>query len=189
MSKKINYYNLYIAFYVYDHEVETEMFEQYVTFGTIEHRIIINPKKRLIYSKIGENGKETFYDYKTNEQVFEHSYESSFKTNSSAMGSLYCGYISGQFPMPIKGFRDEFISKHKRKLHTVGYFIPFDEYINEKLGINIPLLTPAIIDKLIHLMNIGSSKSFMLSMDKEEAKLQLEKIGYRKQNKKVIKKK
>ena len=83
MSKKINYDNLYIAFPVYDYEVETEMYEQYVTFGTIEHRIIVNPKKKLIYSKIDENGKERFYDYKTNKQVFENSYESSFKTKSS----------------------------------------------------------------------------------------------------------
>ena len=49
---KINYDNLYVAFPVYDHEVETEMWEQYETFGTIEHRIIISPKKKLVYSKV-----------------------------------------------------------------------------------------------------------------------------------------
>lgn len=187
MSKKINYYNLYIAFPVYDHEVETEMYVKYETFGTIEHRIIINPKKRLIYSKIDENGEELFYDYKTDEQVFEHTYNSSFETESSPFGSLYCGYMNGQIPMHIKGIRDAFKSIHNKKIHTVGYFIPFNEYISEKYGISIPLLTPAIIDKLIHLMNIGCGKSFMLSMDSKKANLQLEKIGYRKKNK-LIKK-
>lgn len=188
MSKKINYDNLYIAFPVYDYEVETEMYEQYVTFGTIEHRIIVNPKKKLIYSKIDENGKERFYDYKTNKQVFENSYESSFKTKSSPMQSLYCSYINGHRPMPIKGFRNQFLSEHNKKLHAVGYFIPFNEYIEKKLGSGISLLTPFIIDKLIYLMNIGSDKPFMLSMDPEEAKVQLEKIGYHKQNEKTVKK-
>jgi len=71
MSVKIKYDNLYVAFPVYDYEVETEMFVQYETFGKVEHRLIISPKKRLIYSKIDADGVERFYDYMTSEEVKE----------------------------------------------------------------------------------------------------------------------
>ena len=181
---KINYDNLYIAFPVYDHEVETEMYEQYETFGTIEHRIIISPRKKLIYSKIDENGTERFYDYKTGEEVVESTYESSFETRSSAFYSVYCTYINGIMPLPIPGLREEMKERFYAKQKCVGYFIPFSQYVQEKLGIDVSSLSPAYADKLIRLLNVGSGKAFMLSMNPEEAKVQLEKIGYRKQIKK-----
>jgi len=184
MSKKINYDNLYVACYAYDYEVETEMYVQYETSGIVEHRIIINPKKKLIYSEVDENGKERLYDYNTGEEVFEESYESSFATTSSAMESLYCGYINGYTCMPIEGLRRYFLDKHNQKKHTVGYLIPLNEYVEGKLGINITSLSPAKLNKLVRLMNIVSGRPFMLSMDPEKAKSQLEKIGYRKPEKK-----
>ena len=184
MSKKINYDNLYVAFHVYDYQVETEMYVHYETFGTIEHRIIVNPKKKLIYSQIDENGNEKFYEYKTNEEVFEESYESSFKTNSSPLHSLYFGFINGYIREPFQGFKDGVIAAHKKMQHTVGYLIPVDEYLEEKLGYDVSSLKPDKKNKLIRHFNNRSDKSFILSMDPEEAKLQLEKIGYRNKSKK-----
>ena len=184
MSAKINYDNLYVAFPVYDHEVETEMWEQYETMGTIEHRIIISPKKKLVISKIDENGVERFYDYKTGEEVVEQTYSTSFETNSSAFHSVYCTYINGLAPLPIAGLREQMVERFHAKQKTVGYFIPFTQYVQEKLGIDVSSLSPAMADKLLRLMNVGTGKAFMLSFDLEEAKLQLEKLGYRSETKK-----
>lgn len=180
MNKKINYDNLYIVHSVYEHEILTEAWEQYESLGTVEHLIYVNPKKKLIYSKIQEDGNERFYDYKTDEEVFEQSYESSFKTTSSPMKNLYCAYINSHTPMPIREFREEFIKIHERKKRSVGYFIPFKDYIEENYKIGANLLTPTIIEKIIPIMNISIGKTFILSMNPEEAKLQLKKIGYHK---------
>ena len=184
MSAKINYDNLYVAFQVYDHEVETEMYEQYETFGRVEHRIIVSPKKKLVCSKVLEDGKEIFYDYKTGEEVIEESYESSFETKSSPFYSVYCTYINGYAPLPIPSLREEMIARFKQKQKSVGYFIPFTDYIQEKFGLTLDSITPAIADKIIRLMNVGSGKAFMLSMNPQEATKQLEKIGYHKKTKK-----
>ena len=184
MSAKIDYDNLYVAFPVYDHEVETEMFVQYETFGRIEHRIIVSPKKKLVYSKVDEDGVERFYDYKTSNEVVESTYETSFKTKSSPFHSVYCTYINGLAPLPIPGLREEMISRFRQKQRCVGYFIPFTEFVQEKLGLSLDSITPALADKIIRLMNVGSGKAFMLSMEPEEAAKQLEKIGYHKKTKK-----
>lgn len=181
---KINYDNLYVACPVYDHEVETEMYEQYETFGTIEHRIIISPKRKLVYSRIDEDGQERFYDYKTGEEVVESTYGTSFETRSSAFHSVYCTYINGIMPLPIPGLREQMVERFYAKQKCVGYFIPFTQYVQEKLGIDVSSLSPAYADKLIRLLNVGSGKAFMLSFDDEEAKKQLEKIGYHSKTKK-----
>ncbi len=184
MSANIKYDNLYVAFPVYDHEVETEPYVQYETFGTLEHRIIVTPKKKLVYSKIDEDGVERFYDYDTSEEVEEFTYESSFETGSSAFHSLYSGYIGGYFPMPIRGLREDMKQRFYAKQKCLGYFIPFTEYVQDKLGIDVSSLSPAMARKLLRLLNVGIKKSFMLSMDEEVAAKQLEKIGYHKKSKK-----
>lgn len=181
---KINYDNLYVACPVYDHEVETEMFEQYETFGTVEHRIIISPKRKIVYSKVDEDGVERFYDYKTREEVIESTYESSFETTSSPWHNLYCTYTNGIMPLPIPGLREQIKERFYAKQKCVGYFIPFAQYVQEKLGVDVSSLSPAMADKLLRLMNVGTGKAFMLSFDAEEAKTQLEKIGYHRETKK-----
>jgi hypothetical protein len=184
MSAKIKYDNLYVAFPVYDYEVETEMFVQYETFGRVEHRLIISPKKRLIYSKIDANGVERFYDYMTSEEVKEFTHDTSFETTSSPWKSVYCTYINGIMPLPIPSLRNEMLAAHRAKQKVVGYFIPFTDYISEKLGIDASSLSPSYAHKLLRLMNIGAGRAFMLSFDSEEAKVQLEKIGYHSKTKK-----
>lgn len=184
MSAKINYDNLYVAFPVFDHEVETEMWEQYETFGTVEHRIIISPKKKLVYSKIDEDGVERFYDYKTSEEVVESTYDSSFETESSPFYNIYCTYVNGLAPLPIAELRDMVRGRLQAKQKAIGYFIPFTQYVREKLGIDVSSLSPAMANKLLRVMNISAGKAFMLSFDSEKAKVQLEKIGYRSETKK-----
>ena len=61
--KKIEYDKLYVAFPVFDAEYETEMYEQYETMGTIEHNVIVSPKKVLIYSKVDQDGNVKYYNY------------------------------------------------------------------------------------------------------------------------------
>ena len=178
MCAKINYDNLYVACPVYDHEVETEAYEQYETFGTIEHTIIVRPKRVLIYSKVDEDGSVRYYNYKIGEEVVEYSYESSYKTNSSPLGSLYCGYINRIIPMPIPGIREHILARYNAKRKEVGYFIPFTDFIQQKFGVNIDSISPAVADKLLRLINVGAGKPFALSFDTEIAKEQLESIGY-----------
>ena len=182
MCAKINYDNLYVACPVFDHENETEAYEQYVTFGTIEHTIIVRPKRVLIYSKVDEDGTVRYYNYKTGEEVVEYSYESSFETSSSPLGSLYCGYINRTMPMPISGLREHILARYNARKKEVGYFIPFTEFIQQKFGVSIDSISPILADKLLRLINVGAGKPFALSFDPEVAKEQLESIGYHNKN-------
>lgn len=176
--KKIDYDKLYVACPVYDYEIETEMYEQYETMGTIEHHIIVSPKRVLIYSKVDDEGTVRYYRYGTDEEVFDKEYPSSFSTTSSPWASLYCGYVNGHCSMPIKGLRDEFKARHDRKSKEVAYFIPFSQYMEEKFGISLDSISPAVASKIIRILNVSAGKSFELDRDRSVAREQLAKLGY-----------
>lgn len=184
MCAKINYDNLYVACPVYDHEIETEPYEKYETFGTIEHHVLVKPKRILIYSKVDEDGNVRYYDYKTSEEVVESSYHSSFTTKSSPMQSLYSSYINRIMPMPISEIREQIIARYNTKIREVGYFVPFADFVQEKLGVRIETISPLLADKLLRLINVGVGKTFLLSFDPEVASQQLDKIGYHNKQKK-----
>lgn len=186
MKKRIDYDKLYIAYPVYDHEDEVEMYEQYTTQGRIEHRVFVTPKKVLVYSKVDEDGNIKYYNYKTGEEVKESSYESSFETTSSPLESIYCCYINGLFVLPIPSMRQYCIDKYKQKKKEVGYFIPFGQFMEERFGVSMSSITPAMADKVLKLFNIGAGKTFELSSNPEKAKEQLEVLGYHMQTKKKV---
>lgn len=177
--KKIEYDKLYIAFPVFDAEYETEMYEHYETMGTIEHNVIVSPKKVLVYSKVDQDGNVKYYNYETGEEVKESSYESSFETNSSPLASIYCCYINGLFALPIPSMREHCIARYEAKKKEVGYFIPFSQYMEERFGISVDSMPPSVAHKVLRVLNIGCGKGFKLSFDKEIARRQLEEmIGY-----------
>ena len=178
MRKKIDYDNLYVAYSVYDHMVETEMYEQYETFGNIRHHIIVTPKMSLVYSKVDQEGNIKYYRYSNDEEVVESSYESSYDSTSNPILSLYSGYINGWFALPIKSMREGFDEMYKKKRKEVGYFIPFSQYMEERFGVSMSSITPAMADKVLKLLSIGAGKSFELSPNPNKAKEQLEKLGY-----------
>ena len=178
MKKIIDYDNLYVAYPVYDHMVETEMYEQYETMGNIRHHIIVTPKKVLIYSKVDQDGNVKYYRYGTDEEVHESSYECSYDSASSPLLSLYSGYINGWFVLPIKSMREGYNEMYSKKKKEVGYFIPFSQYMEEHYGVSMSSISPAMADKVLKLLNIGSGKSFELSPVPKRAKEQLEKLGY-----------
>lgn len=186
MKKRIDYDNLYIAYPVYDHEYETEMYEQYTTMGVIKHHVFVTPKKVLVYSKVDENGNIKYYNYKTGEEVKECSYESSFETTSSPLESIYCCYINRLFVLPIPSMRQYCNEKYEQKKKEVGYFIPFSQFMEERFGVSMSSITPAMADKVLKLLNIGAGKPFELSSNQEKAKEQLEVLGYHMQTKKKV---
>lgn len=186
MKKRIDYDNLYIAYPVYDHHVETEMYEQYETMGVVKHAVFISQKKVLIFSKTDENGVVRYYNYKTGEEVQENSYECSFETQSSPLESLYCCYINGLFALPFPSMREEFNKKYAQKRKEVGYFIPFSQYMEEHYGVSMKSIPPVLADKVLSLLNIGARYQILLSEDSNEAKEQLEKLGYHMQTKKKV---
>ena len=186
MKKTIDYGNLYVAYPVYDHHEETEMYEQYSTMGVIKHHILVSPKKVLVVSKVDEDGNIKYYNYKTGEEVKEYSYETSFETTSSPLESLYCCYVNGIFALPFKDMRESFNKKHAELRKRVGYFIPFSQYMEERFGVSMSSITPAMASKILRLLNIGVGDEFELSSDSEKAKEQLAQLGYHMQTKKKV---
>lgn len=181
MKEKRNYDNLYVACGVFEDEYEEEMWEQYETVGSVRHTIFINPKRVLIYSKTDEEGNVRYYNYQTSEEVDEKCFTSSFYTASSPMRSLYCHFVYGMWLIPFDDMREGFKRKFVQRTKDVGYFIPFDEYMECKLGISLKHPPLLLASKLVDLTNIGAGKEFPLSQDEKEASEQLAGIGYHKE--------
>jgi hypothetical protein len=91
---KVDTDSLYVACKVYDIETEIEPWEQYASFGKIEHEIVVSPKRRLVVCK-NENGKDKYYDLKTGEELYLRDYDSSYESTSTRAQSLYLS----DFPM------------------------------------------------------------------------------------------
>ena len=178
MRKKVSCDNLFVACPIYEDEFEEEPWVQYESMGSVRHTIVVTPKRVLIYSSTDEDGNVKYYNYKTGEEVEEKSFKSSFYTNSSSTTSLYSGYIHGIFPLPIPSMRESFLRLHERKLKEVGYFIPFNEYMEDKLGFSCSSISLELASSLVRLTNVGSGRPFELSTSTDTAKMQLEKIGY-----------
>lgn len=178
MKEKINYDKLYVACGVFEDEYEEEMWEQYETMGSVRHTIFVNPKRVLIYSKTDTDGTIRYYNFKTGEEVTEKSFKSSFYTTSSPTTSLYCAHVHGLFKIPFGDMRKEFDDKFTERTKAIGYFIPFDEYMENKLGISIKRPSLLLASKLVSLTNIGCGITFPLSQSEEKAREQLASIGY-----------
>ena len=177
MREKLNYDNLFVACGVYEDEVEEEVWKKDETIGLVIHTIFINPKRVLIYSKTDENGNIRYYNYKNHEEVEEKIFESSFYTPSNATTSLYCGYIHRKYPLEIASIRTSFDKILESRLNAVGYFIPFDKYMEKKLGVSFDV-SPSLASKILQLTNITCGKTFALSKNKNLAVQQLADIGY-----------
>lgn len=178
MKEKISYDKLYVACGVFEDEYEEEVWEQYVTMGSVRHTIFVNPKRVLIYSKTGDDGIVKYYNYKTGEEVTEKNFKSSFYTTSSPTTSLYCAHVHGLFNISVESMRKEFDDKFTERVKGVGYFIPFDEYMEDRLGVSIRRPSLLLASKLVSLTNVGCGKTFPLSQDEDKANEQLASIGY-----------
>lgn len=174
MKKNRNIEQLFVASKVYEQDVLVEPFEQYETFGQVDHNIIVSKKKILVYSSRDENGELKFYEYPSDKEVKETSFSSSYSTESNSMANLYCMCINSGYPMPIESIRKSIIEEFKRKSNLVGYFIPIEEYFKTSHTIT----SPTIAETLINLVNLKKRGNIRLSMNIEEAKEQLKKIGY-----------
>ena len=72
MNKKIE--ALYVASRVAHLEYETNPWIQYESFGEVEHRIYVSPKKELIYSVI-EDGITKYYLYPSHQEIEESTFK------------------------------------------------------------------------------------------------------------------
>ena len=61
---------------------------------------------------------------------------------------MYCTYINGLAPLGIPGLREEMKERFYAKQKCVGYFIPFSQYVQEKLGIDVSSLSDVERDLL-----------------------------------------
>ena len=121
---------------------------------------------------------EQYYDYETNQRIYEYARTSSYRTGASCYSNLYYGYTGGYIGMPIAGIREQikndFQSENSPKF---SFFIPFTEYIHDKLGITIKSISPKIANALLKMLSI-KTKSIVLSEDKETASQQIDQFVY-----------
>ena len=156
---KINTKNLYVACKVYNYEKLIEPWEQYDTFGKIDHTILVYPKKILVIKD--EDGK--FYDLKTGKELFEKNYSSSGYTNSSCSQNIY---LSG---MPLGPLYNSGKMYFDHKEREISYLMPISEYLENSLGLKLEDEVSSIeIRTLINLLNIGKRRVFPLSYDETE---------------------
>ena len=86
--KKYDTKKLFVACRVYDFETETEPWVQYESFGKIEHKIFVNPKRVLLLEESVE-GNNVYIEFNTRRIVHPVIYRSSFESNSTCVQSLY----------------------------------------------------------------------------------------------------
>jgi len=150
----IKYDNLYVGFSVKKTYMKYEHPETfYDDPNEVFTKISVFPQPHIIYSKFDENGIEKFYDLKTQKEITENNFKSS--DSISFHQSMVC--TSGPNSCDY------------------GYFVPINDYINEKLGLNLKSITLKNADKFIRFINLKLRKkaSFDLSSNEEIARNQL----------------
>ena len=171
MKRKID--QLFVATMTYEIGELIEPFVQYETFGRIDHHIILTRNKKLVYSSIDEDGTTRYYDYDTDEEVTEYQGKASYSTEAGAYSSLYYMYTQGGYPMPIPGIRADMEKQAQEEYKAkYGYFVPFTEYLYNRLGIKIKIINPKVARALLRFL--PKQDKLVLSLDEEEAHEQLE---------------
>ena len=178
MKEKIDAKNLFVGCLVekYDHLIEP--FVQYETFGKEFHAIRITPKRRLIM-RVNQNDEEIFVDVLTGKSFKPVQYESSYYTESSALGTVY-GYFLTGYNTGIRSLNSELKQRFEDETHRIGYLIPFDEYMRGTLNMDIDQISISHARMLVNLTNLTQPKPFFLSEDKKTAEEQLQSKVYRK---------
>lgn len=171
MNKKIE--ALYVASRVAHLEYETNPWIQYESFGEVEHRIYVSPKKELIYSVI-EDGITKYYLYPSHQEIEESTFKSSYKTNSDAFTSIYSAALYHGKSSTITGLNEKIKAEYEKKTSLIGYLIPITTYLG--ISDKTPL---KLAYALVRLSNIKkSNKPMLLSFEEQEAEKQLQEIGY-----------
>lgn len=170
---------LFVANQIYDDFELIEPWVQYDSFGRVLHRLVVFPKKVLLYSKIDENGEMAFYNFDTNKKIKVVNYEPlcSYETDANcgynlvAMGKM--GYSTG-----VASINKEIMREIKEGFNEYGLVVPFEEFCEEKFGKKMEHISLTKAKILLRLSNLFVGKPIVLSIDPEIAEKQLEKIGY-----------
>lgn len=182
MKKKINSKNLFVACKVSVNDYLIESFVQYETFGKEYHEVVINPRRELVLME-EVNGEKIYKYIPTNEEIEPRYYPKSYSTQSSPHGSIYGGYIGGKFNPGISEIIENIKYHHYKKINQLGYLVPFDEYIQNVLGIKLTEVTIHQARTLVRFTNLIQPRSFALSDDIERAEEQINTKVFRKKKK------
>ncbi len=164
---------LFVACQVYDYEVVTEPYEHYETFGEVEHRIIVNPERKLVIKKLGSS---EYRNPRTGVCLIEREYTSSFKTDAAGDVGFY------NMPICMGPLERNRRAYFKRKQREIQFIIPFKEFVASRLGEkltnallgNRKTISLTIANALIAILNQRELGQFTLSFDPEVAKRQIE---------------
>ena len=165
--KKIDTNKLYVACRVYDAQRELEPWVQYESFGVLEHKIYVCPKRVLLVQE-RVNCQDVYIDFNTRRIVTPRNYESSYEGESSCFQSLYLsGYPMGPLTWERRAYFDG-------KAREVQFVMPFEEYVKDRLGMELySEISLSTAKSLLRLINMREGRTFMLSFDPETAQKQL----------------
>ncbi len=154
----------YLASAILKRREIVELYDKYETFGEIDYYIYVSNKKVLVYSETDENGKEVFYHYPSGKEVYERNFDSSYTTDNS-----YCYTFNYTDSISLV---DKFAKRPFKERDYLGYFVPIHEYF----GFNTEITSTGLAVALLNYANLNKSGYTLLSMNKEEAKKQIDAI-------------
>ena len=171
---------LFVACKISDDFEILEEFEQYSTFGRCLHKLVVFPKRILLYAKTDEQGNLIYYDADTNEKIeildeFTplHSYETKSSSTLSLLEMVKHGVSTG-----IASMNDDLINQLDVMYNQYGLVTSFEEFYEQKFGKKLEKVSLKTAKRILKLMNLFVNKPIVLSTDPAVATQQLEKIGY-----------
>ena len=144
---KVNWHETFVGFKVDVRRTETEGFEQYESWGSIDNFVSVNREGILF---VFDGNEYRLID--DDKPVEDFSFASSYETQSAA------------------GFRDHTESGY-------GYFMPLSDFIKYNLNIDVHVGSLSTAKKLLKLISLTKQKKIYLSYDVNKAMEELKKIG------------
>lgn len=172
-EKKGNSNNLYVASVIWESLVEYEPWVQYESHGKLQHNLIVSRKRVLVYSETDENGNTKYYNYKTGKEVKICEHTHNYLTKSNYQISIL-SYLSSLHGVNL------LFPKLSYDYNIVGFLVPFDDFSQEKIGINSESLSVTQKFRLLNFYNLFAGKPFYLKDNIEESEEIIQnKLGYK----------
>lgn len=173
--------NLYVVNRLADDFEILEDYVKYETFGKCLHKLVVFPKKILIYTKLDHKGNIRYYNADTKKEIYirsettpMYSYETKSSPNLDLLDSCRAGRSTG-----IASINKELLEELNSFYNLYDFVIPIEEYLEERLGKKIENISLLKAKLFLKILNPISNKGIVLSTDPETAIMQLEKIGCR----------
>lgn len=180
---------LYVVCKMSDDFEVLEPFEQHFDSGRCLHKLVVFPKRILVYARTDKNGDLVYYNADTNEKIEImdeltpfHSYESSSNPTLNLLEMIKQGISTG-----IPTMNEELMDKLEKIYNQYGLLMPFEDYYEQKFRKPIENISLKTAKRILKMMNLFVNKSIILSTNPSVAAEQLEKIGYNKKEKDIKK--